>query len=95
VTSAATRTRVLAVLAGAIVLVMAGALARTLMRRGARVRLVAQPVLATNSLVAAIAALDARHERGDPTLDADAYASERAALKARLAQALAAGERVV
>ena len=95
VTTAATRTRVLVVLAGAIVLVMAGALGRTLMRRGARVRPVAQPVHQTNSLVASIAALDARHERGDPTLDADAYAAERAALKAKLTQVLAASERVV
>ncbi|MDB4891605.1 MAG: hypothetical protein JWL61_3460 [Gemmatimonadetes bacterium] len=94
VTSAATRTRVLAVLAGAIALIMVGALARTLMRRGARVP-AARPVLETTSLVAAIAALDARHERGDPTLDANAYATDRAALKAKLAQALAAGEALV
>jgi hypothetical protein len=96
VTSAATRTRVLVVLAGAIALIMAGALARTLMLRGAQVRpVVARPVHQTSSLVAAIADLDARHERGDPTLDADAYATERAALKATLAQALAVGEHVV
>jgi hypothetical protein len=49
----------------------------------------------TDSLVAAIAALDARHERGDPTLDADAYVTDRAAFKAKLAQALAEGERAV
>ncbi|MEO5813910.1 MAG: hypothetical protein ABIT20_01395 [Gemmatimonadaceae bacterium] len=96
VTSAATRTIVLAVLAGAIALIMVGALARALMRRGAPVpALVVRPVHETDLLVAAIAALDARRERGDPTLGDDAYATDRAALKAKLGQALAAGERVV
>ena len=96
VTTAATRTRVLAVLAGVIAFVMIGALTRALMRRGTGVPpQVILPVSYTDSLVASIAALDARHERGDPTLDADAYVTERAALKAKLAQALAAGERGV
>jgi hypothetical protein len=96
VTSAATRTIVLAVLAGAIALVMVGALTRSLMRRSAPVLArAAPPVPETDLLVAAIAALDARRERADPTLSADAYATDRAVLKARLAQALAAGERVV
>ena len=86
----------LAVLAGVIVLVMIGALARALMGRGARVRTPLAPVVSeTDRLVAAIAALDARHENGDPTLDVDAYAADRASLKAKLAQALAAGARVV
>jgi hypothetical protein len=96
VTSAATRGRVLAVLAGAIALVMVGALARAFMRRGVQVRVAAAaPVSSTDALVAAIADLDARRERGDPTLDADACAIDRAALKGKLAQALAAGERLV
>jgi hypothetical protein len=95
-TTATTRTRVLAVLAGVIVLVMIGALARALMGRGARVRTPRAPAVSeTDRLVAAIAALDARRESGDPTLDADAYAADRASLKARLAQVLAAGVRVV
>jgi hypothetical protein len=95
-TTATTRTRVLAVLAGVIALVMIGALARALMGRDARVRApLAPPVSETDRLVAAIAALDARRESGDPTLDADAYAADRASLKARLAQVLAAGARVV
>lgn len=96
VTSAATRGRVLVVLAGAIALVMVGALARTFMRRGGQVRVAAAPsVSSTDTLVAAIADLDARRERGDPTLDANAYAADRAALKTKLAQALAAEERLV
>ncbi|MEO8335840.1 MAG: hypothetical protein ABI664_12760 [bacterium] len=96
VTSAATRTSVLAILAGSIALIMVGTLARTLMRRGTRLQLpIAQPVHQTNALVAEIAALDARHERNDPMLDDDAYATDRAALKAKLTQALAAGDRVV
>ncbi len=96
VTTAATRTRVLVVLAGVIALIMAGTLARALMRRGARVPLpVARPVHQADSLVAAIAALDARREHGDPTLADDVYAIERQTLKARLAEVLAAGERVV
>jgi hypothetical protein len=94
VTSAATRTIVLAVLAGAIALIMVGALARALVRRGAPLP-AARPVHQTDSLVAAIAALDARRERADATLSDDDYATERAALKAKLALALAAGERVV
>lgn len=42
-----------------------------------------------DSLAAAIAALDARHEASDPTLTAERYATERATLKARLAAVLA------
>ena len=95
-TTATTRARVLAVLAGAIALIMIGALARALMRRGTpgRAPVVASPSEA-ETLVAAIAALDARHERGDSTLDADSYAAARAALKMKVTQALAAGGRVV
>jgi hypothetical protein len=42
------------------------------------------------SLAAAIAALDARRDAGDATLDPARYASERADLKAQLTEALAA-----
>jgi hypothetical protein len=95
-TTATTRTRVLAVVAGVIVLVMIGALARALVGRGARARRPLVPsVSETEILLAAIAALDVRHESGDPTLDSDAYAANRASLKAQLAQVLAAGARVV
>ncbi len=89
-TSASARTRVLAWLAGTIVLVMIVALVIALMRRrvqDAPVVVVAAP-LPNESLIAAIAALDARRERGDATLDDATYTSERAALKSRLAQGL-------
>jgi len=90
----ATRVNVLIAVAVVIVLAMAAALWRALSRRtprvspatGASVDAPASP----DSLVAAIAALDARRESGDATLDAAHYAAERAALKARLAAALAA-----
>jgi hypothetical protein len=42
-------------------------------------------------LASAIAALDARHEANDPSLSTADYDVERAALKARLAAALAGG----
>ena len=94
-TTATTRARVLAVLAGVIALTMLAALARALRPRGSRRRVAEVAVVSeTETLVAAIAALDARHERGDITLDADAYVADRAALKARLTQALAAAGRV-
>ena len=90
----ATRVDVLVALAVVIVLAMMAALWRALSRRTPR------PAVATGasvdapptaeSLVAAIAALDARHESGDAALDEVHYSAERAALKARLAAALAA-----
>lgn len=88
----ATRVNVLIAVAIVIVLAMAGALTRALLRRGPAVR---KPVASADapasaeSLVAAIAALDARHDSGDASLDAERYASERSELKARLATALA------
>ncbi|MEP6732438.1 MAG: hypothetical protein ABJE10_17465 [bacterium] len=95
-TSATTRTRVLATVAALIALIMAGALARALTGRGAQSRHSLAPAPSeVEQLVAAIAALDARSERGDPTLDSDAYAADRAALKARLEDTLAPGARVV
>ena len=90
-TTADTRTRVLAGLAGTIALVMIAALARALMgRRAAGPRVVATAPPLRESLLAAIAALDARRERGDATLDPATYAVERAALKAKLAAVLGA-----
>jgi hypothetical protein len=90
-TSAGTRTRVLAGLAILISLTMIGALARALLRRKppaiAPSRAVAD---SAESLAAAIAALDARHEADDANLGDDRYARERSALKARLSAALAA-----
>ncbi len=91
-TAGATRVNVLIAVAVVIVLAMAGALFRALSRR---VPLVRVPVSADapatrESLVAAIAALDARHDAGDASLDADRYATERAALKAQLTTVLAA-----
>jgi hypothetical protein len=90
----ATRVNVVIAVIVVIVLAMAAALWRALSRRAPRV---AVPTGASvdapatpDSLVAAIAALDARHEAGDATLDGSLYAAERAALKARLAAALAA-----
>ncbi|MDB4882672.1 MAG: hypothetical protein JWL95_1438 [Gemmatimonadetes bacterium] len=83
------RSTVVIALAVGLVLAMVVALAIAY-RRGGYIRVVATPRDATESLAAAIAALDARHEANDPSLSAAAYATERAALKARLATALAA-----
>lgn len=90
-TSATTRTRVLAIVAGVIALAMVAALVVALRRRRGDTPVRATPGLREDeSLVAAIAALDARRDRGDPALDGEAYAAQRAELKARLALALAA-----
>ena len=90
----ATRVNVLIALAVVIVLAMAAALWRALSRRVPRASRATGATIdapaTTESLVAAIAALDARHEAGDATLDEVHYSAERAALKARLAEALAA-----
>ena len=89
-----TRTKVLIAVAGLIAVVMAGALARALLgRRAAPVNRVAPAVRESEGLVAAIAELDARMERGDTTLDPAAHATTRAALKQRLVAALAAEHR--
>ena len=93
-TTATTRAWVLAILSGAMALIMAGALARALTRRGARVRQpAARAPQRTDELLDRIARLDARHERADPTLDEAQYAAERAALKTQLTDALAAPAR--
>jgi hypothetical protein len=90
VTSAGTRTRVLLGVAIAIALAMIATLARALLRRTPRSGMPAAPAESETSLAAAIAALDARHDASDGTLDDAAYARERAALKARLTASLAA-----
>ena len=89
--AAATRTGVLIGLAITIALAMAAALTRALLHRAPRSRspLASAPVTA-ESLVAAIAALDARHEGGDVALVEAHYVADRAALKAQLAATLAA-----
>lgn len=88
--TAATRATTRALLAGVIALAMIGALVRALTRRGASRRAPAHTLQPTDALVAAIADLDAQRERGDASIDDARYASERAALKAQLAAALAA-----
>jgi hypothetical protein len=88
--AAGTRGRVLIGLAVVIALAMIGALARALVHRAPRTdreRGSAPP--RAEALAAAIAALDARHEAGDPMLDESRYATQRAELKAQLAAALA------
>jgi hypothetical protein len=89
VTSAGTRTRVLVGLAIAIALAMIATLARALLRRAPRGRTASAPTESVTSLAAAIAALDARRDAGDGTLDDATYTRERAALKAQLAASLA------
>jgi hypothetical protein len=88
--AAGTRTRVLIGLAVLFLLAMGAALARALVRRNPRAPAPAAAAASrAESLAAAIAALDARREAGDATLDPARYASERADLKAQLAEALA------
>lgn len=86
--AAAARSTVVIALSTGLALAMVGAL-WVAYRRGAQVRVPAARE-SVESLAAAIAALDARHEVSDPTLSADRYAAERAALKARLSVLLAA-----
>ena len=89
VTSAGTRTAVLAGLAIAIALAMIATLARALLRRSPRGAGPPRPAPSVETLAAAIAGLDARHDAGDGALDEAAYARERAALKAQLTASLA------
>ncbi|MFL5619016.1 MAG: hypothetical protein ACJ79A_11585 [Gemmatimonadaceae bacterium] len=63
-------------------------------RRGIGTRpVVAMQPDSVDSLAAAIAVLDARHDAHDPSLTADEYTAKRTALKARLSAVLAAGPR--
>ena len=86
--AAAARSTVVVALSVGLALAMVGAL-WVAYRRGARVRPVPAARENVESLAAAIAALDARHESSDPTLPPERYAAERAALKARLSAVLA------
>lgn len=88
VVAAGTRTRVLVGLAVVIALAMLASLARALTRRQRRQPLDASRTSSSESLVAAIAALDARRDAGDVALSAEAYTAERAALKASLVATL-------
>lgn len=89
--AAAARSTVVVALSAIVTLAMIGAL-WVAYRRGARPRfLPVTPRDSAETLAAAIASLDARHDAHDPTLPNEAYAAERAALKTRLAAALAAG----
>jgi hypothetical protein len=89
VVAAGTRTRVLIGLGAVIALAMIASLARALARRGRGAGGTPPAQGATSeSLLAAIAALDARHEAGDAALAADVYAAERAALKRSLVETL-------
>ena len=90
--AASTRTRVLIGLAIVFGLLMLASLGRALSRRGAGgITAAARQASASRAeaLVAAIAALDARHEAGDAALTADGYAQQRAELKAELAGVMA------
>ncbi|MDQ2665961.1 MAG: hypothetical protein M3Z05_08125 [Gemmatimonadota bacterium] len=95
VTTQAVRTKVLVVVACAIALIMIGALVRSLGRSMSGPRRIVVPARQTHEdLAAAIALLDARKDRADPTLDDASYASQRAVLKTKLLDALAASARV-
>jgi hypothetical protein len=88
-TTAGTRTRVLIGLGIVIALAMAATLARALTRRRFAPVATTAPVQSAESLAAAIAALDARHEAGDPSFDEARYVKHRAVLKSQLAKTLA------
>jgi hypothetical protein len=88
-TTASTRTRVLIGLAVVIALAMVATLARALTRRGDSSVVATSRPPGVEALAAQIAALDARHEAGDPSFDEARYAADRARLKAQLAQTLA------
>ena len=95
-TSPGTRTALLAALAGGIALIMAVVLSVVFARhRAGKVSAPVAVAAPSESLLAAIALLDARRDRNDPTLDATRYDAERAALKSELAAALAAEGRAV
>ena len=95
-TTEASRSNVLVVLALGIAVIMVGALARALLGRGGVSRMRAVPAeRPADVLVAAIARLDARKESGDPSLDDATYAANRAALKRQLGDALATEPRAL
>ena len=90
-TAAAARSTVVIWLLVALALAMVVALWVAYQRGTGRVRTAAPPRESVETLAAAIAALDARHDAKDPTLPDERYAAERAVLKARLAAMLAGG----
>jgi hypothetical protein len=86
------RATVVVVLAAGFVLAMVAALWFAMNRRTRAPAPVAAIAVGTpDQLVAEIAVLDARREQGDHALTEDEYSARRAALKARLASALAGG----
>jgi hypothetical protein len=86
----ASRTRVTEAVAATILAAMFGALVFALRRRPWPRRAgVKRDASRADALVAAIAALDARREAGDASLDEARYRDQRASLKAELAAALA------
>jgi hypothetical protein len=94
-TSAALRTRMLLALAGVILAAMGFALVRAFRARGRRGTALPSAEQRHGELVASIATLDARMERGDGSLTGEEYATKRAQLKAQLAATLAEESRGV
>ncbi len=91
-TTAETRTAWLHGVGTLVLVLMAGALARTMLRkRGAAAHAGAGVALSADRLLGAIAALDVRQERPETALAPDEYGARRAALKGELEQALAGG----
>lgn len=88
-TAAAARSTVVLWLLVGLAVAMIVALGLAYRRGAARVRPARVTHESVDSLAAAIAALDARHEASDSTLPDEQYRAERSALKARLAALLA------
>jgi hypothetical protein len=88
--AAAARSNVVLALVIAVAVAMIGALWIAYRRGAGARRVVSVPRESVDSLAAAIAALDARHDARDPSLSAEDYATQRAAMKARLSDMLAA-----
>jgi hypothetical protein len=89
-TAAAARSTVVLALLIGVGIAMVGALGIAYWRGAGTRRVVAAPIESADSLAAAIAALDARRDAHDPSLSAEEYATQRAAMKARLSAMLAA-----
>lgn len=90
-TTAATRTAWLHGVGTLVLVLMAGAFARTMLRKRGGAAAEAGVAPTADRLLGAIAALDARQEGPDTALAPDEYAARRAALKAELERLLAAG----
>lgn len=89
------RLTVIGAIAGAIIVAMLGALFVAINRRRGTVAVRAREESPAEALMRDIALLDAEYQRTSPRTDAerDAYLAQRAALKARLSDALAASGR--